>query len=507
MPCCSLWAGLGTVGAFDAVQNISRYTPRTLALRFGVGSNDGIWDRHIDRRYMREVAFPLAGGLAGTSGRVLEVGFMPFNADDRKMAGMDARRWYFVDPEPRPLKAASGTLLVGRMADLVGQPRLRNSFSMIIDYGVLGWKLAALIANDGASLEAHLSAYRQLLTAGGGVLIKVDTENKASEPNIWAWPELHARLTRDHGMELERVDVLYTEACPAELVRALTNVTSMTGGNEVRAQLSVHRGMKTGYCESYIFSQWWLCDQGLAGGSKVGGVWRSYGASSLARYSLPSNVVSQPPSKLMIVAHPDDEMIFGGAELLQALPGTWMVVAVTSGTARSAGKCSPPKRTSTSEPWSRRQEFFNMLKFVHAHGEIWDFRVTWPRAEGFSYSDQAQLSSDLVALMRERPWEVVVTHGRDGEYDNVQHKQLHNLSISAARATGLARGRLRFFAVQTAPLTPELKERKLKSALQLYPSQAFVIEGKRGAPSLKKWLMFEGPPVAQDNEQHAAPTT
>ena len=147
-------------------------------------------------------------------------------------------------------------------------------------------------------------------------------------------------------MELERVDVLYTEACPAELVRALTNVTSMTGGNEVSAQLSVHRGMKTGYCESYIFSQWWLCDQGLAGGSKVGGVWRSYGASSLARYSLPSNVVSQPPSKLMIVAHPDDEMIFGGAELLQALPGTWMVVAVTSGTARSAGKCSPPKSTT-----------------------------------------------------------------------------------------------------------------------------------------------------------------
>jgi LmbE family N-acetylglucosaminyl deacetylase len=501
MQCCSIWVAFGTACAFDSVHNVSRHTAKTLSRQFRLGAKDSIWDRHIDRKFMRDAVFPLAGQLAGTSGRVLEVVYMPFNADSSKIAGMDADHWHFVDPEPRNFDtASSGTLLGSGITALVEQSRLHHTFRVIIDCGVLGWKLSELLANDASSLNAHVRAYRKLLTAGGGLLIEIDTKNNANEPNIWAWPKLHDLLTQEHGMELERVNVLHTEACSAELMRALCNVTSRTGGNDVNVRVSAYPPTKAGQCESYIFSQWWVCNPELAGGGMAGGMWRTYGASSLARYSLPSDVVSQPPSKLMIVAHPDDDMIFGGAELLQAPPGTWMVVAVTTGTARSAGKCTPPRSKNMPKPWGRRREFFDMLKLVQAHGEIWDFRVTWPYAEGFSYSDQVQLSSDLAALMRQRSWEVVVTHGRNGEYNNIQHKQLHNLSILAARDAGLAKGQLRFFATQTASLPPELKQRKLRSALQVYPSQAFVIRGKRGAPSLDKWLNFEGPPVAQENE-------
>ena len=36
------------------------------------------------------------------------------------------------------------------------------------------------------------------------------------------------------------------------------------------------------------------------------------------------------PSKLMVVAHPDDETIFGGAQLLTE-PNTWQVIVITNG--------------------------------------------------------------------------------------------------------------------------------------------------------------------------------
>ena len=60
--------------------------------------------------------FPRAGKLAGVDGTVLDVGYKQFNADDRRMAGVDASRWFFVEPEP-PISfdLQNGVLLEGRI--------------------------------------------------------------------------------------------------------------------------------------------------------------------------------------------------------------------------------------------------------------------------------------------------------------------------------------------------------------------------------------------------------
>lgn len=49
-------------------------------------------------------------------GTVLDVGYKQFNADDRRMAGVDASRWFFVEPEP-PISfdPQNGVLLEGRI--------------------------------------------------------------------------------------------------------------------------------------------------------------------------------------------------------------------------------------------------------------------------------------------------------------------------------------------------------------------------------------------------------
>ena len=63
---------------------------------------NGIWSKgryyYADRVYTRWIALPLAGQQAGGSGDILELGYMHFNADDPKMAGVSPQRFYFADP-------------------------------------------------------------------------------------------------------------------------------------------------------------------------------------------------------------------------------------------------------------------------------------------------------------------------------------------------------------------------------------------------------------------------
>ena len=57
--------------------------------------------------------------------------------------------------------------------------------------------------------------------------------------------------------------------------------------------------------------------------------------------------------KLMLVAHPDDELIFGGQELLES--GGWKVIALTNG-----------------DSLERRLEFKKVMAAVGADYEIWN---------------------------------------------------------------------------------------------------------------------------------------
>ena len=471
-------------------------TKKVVLTLFGFSTAAASRER-IDHNYMESTVLPKAGNLAGSNGYVLVVGYTPSNASDVTIAGLAPHKCFFVEYDVRQLNLMneSGTLVVGDMIDLVRQPRFQHAFCVIVDFLGAGWKPAHTGTPKAHRLEGRIRAYSALLAHGGSLILKFDGETVNNEPAIWAWPQLHAKLLAQ-DMELEQVDVIHSEACSSKLVNAFTNVTNVTGGNVGKAQVMKQNATQLGYCESYLFSQWWWCDpsQTANGGVIDRGAWHVNGASSLARFPLPHDEQTRPPSKLMIVAHPDDEIIFGGAELLQALPGTWLVVCITTATARSAGKCSKTKKR-----WERRQEFFHMLKLVGAHGEIWDRRVTWPRGAGFSSDDIEQLMRDLSELIKSRTWEVVVTHGRDGEYENVQHQQLHRVACAAARAVGLAEGKLRFFRFQNASLPVPLRDLKYRTALKAYPSQAFVIKGARGAPSLDKWLRHEAEPVASES--------
>ena len=108
--------------------------------------------------------------------------------------------------------------------------------------------------------------------------------------------------------------------------------------------------------------------------------------------------------KLMIVAHPDDEALFGGAELLTH-PTEYKVVAVDK---------------SNNEV--RRKEFMESMRFIG----IKEFSHWAGYKRGEDYN-RKELISVLKKVLNERKWGKIVTHNKIGEYGHPRHRALHDI--------------------------------------------------------------------------------
>ena len=142
------------------------------------GLGHGIWGRYMDREYMRYYTLPRAGKLAGSTGKILEIGCEGYNVDDYKMCGVPADNYYFVDVYSRRGWGTSyGHVLempFSNLTEYQGQ-RFHNFFDVIIDYGALGyggtiWKEVY----DDDQIVKHIEAFSTLLKPGGFLLMKWD---------------------------------------------------------------------------------------------------------------------------------------------------------------------------------------------------------------------------------------------------------------------------------------------------------------------------------------------
>lgn len=105
----------------------------------------------------------------------------------------------------------------------------------------------------------------------------------------------------------------------------------------------------------------------------------------------------------MIVAHPDDESIFGGANLIRETG--WKVICLTNGSSEI-----------------RSKEFYTAMNMIGVSCEIWDYP---DELEGHFDSDI--LTKDLNKVIRKNSPNCVVTHNLDGEYGHSQHKSLSEI--------------------------------------------------------------------------------
>lgn len=114
---------------------------------------------------------------------------------------------------------------------------------------------------------------------------------------------------------------------------------------------------------------------------------------------------SSKADKLMIVAHPDDEVLWGGGHLYD---GGYLVVCVTGG------------RNET-----RAGEFRCVIKASGNECIILDYpdkvngkRDTWEQVS-------AGIRSDLEKIMTCKEWNTIAVHNQKGEYGHTHHINLH----------------------------------------------------------------------------------
>jgi hypothetical protein len=114
-------------------------------------------------------------------------------------------------------------------------------------------------------------------------------------------------------------------------------------------------------------------------------------------------------NKLMVVAHPDDELLFGGLAILRE-PG-WKVICLTNG--------YKAKRTLAF------MDAMGSIDNVWAY-EIWDHSDQW-----FGTKLHKKIESNIQEELGSRDYLKIVTHNINGEYGHRQHalisKLLHKL--------------------------------------------------------------------------------
>ena len=106
----------------------------------------------------------------------------------------------------------------------------------------------------------------------------------------------------------------------------------------------------------------------------------------------------------MITAHPDDEALFGGAELLTH-SDEYKVVVVDEYHSKI-----------------RRKEFKASMKFIG----IKEYEH-WTGYKGGEDYHREKLIYELLRVLRERDWIKVVTHNKVGEYGHPRHRALHEI--------------------------------------------------------------------------------
>ncbi|WP_110932896.1 PIG-L deacetylase family protein [Paenibacillus bouchesdurhonensis] len=160
-------------------------------------------------------------------------------------------------------------------------------------------------------------------------------------------------------------------------------------------------------------------------------------------------------NKLMIVAHPDDESIFGGGALIFE-PG-WRVICLTN-----------------ANDEIRAKEFKQAMEYAGVRYEMWDYPDEY---EG-TFDDE-EVKRDLKQVLNSGNYERVVTHNLHGEYGHSQHKALSRILHS------MQLDNLYVFDMSDKMLPKHILKKKMK-LLSHYESQMYVIE------TLEPYILYEG---------------
>lgn len=175
--------------------------------------------------------------------------------------------------------------------------------------------------------------------------------------------------------------------------------------------------------------------------------------------------IEKAGDNLMIVAHPDDESIFAGNELLHE---DYVVICLTNGTNQT-----------------RRREFQRAMQETGDIGIILNYpdktngeRDNWDGARD-------AIREELAEYLSAKAWNKIVTHNPSGEYGHIHHKMTNQIVTALCEKQGLDE-RLFYFGKyfkkskleeQPAPILSDSELTRKQELLECYTSQGTVVDG------------------------------
>lgn len=184
---------------------------------------------------------------------------------------------------------------------------------------------------------------------------------------------------------------------------------------------------------------------------------------SLLTYEITASTSSKDDLNLMIVAHPDDESIFAGNEILN---NSYYIVCITNGNNEK-----------------RKQEFEKMLDVTGNTGIMLSYPDKTNGERDNWSSVKSDIEEDISNIIASREWGKIVTHNPQGEYGHIQHKMTNSIVTKVVKQQH-KEAQLYYFgdyfkAINEAGHTKTLDEEQSKEKVKLltvYSSQSKVVK-------------------------------
>ena len=182
---------------------------------------------------------------------------------------------------------------------------------------------------------------------------------------------------------------------------------------------------------------------------------------------------------LMIVAHPDDETIWGGDHLLEE---DYLVVCITCGTNKI-----------------RDREIREVLKI--SDDQL--IKLGYPDNPGGVINDwsdyKEEITKDLEEIIKMHSYDKIVTHNPQGEYGHIQHIMTNQMVTAVVKNNRLT-DRLYYFAkyytkqdmdFSTAAKFPiKNYNKKVNEMIKVYESQAIICDSFEHVFSSENWQSY-----------------
>lgn len=142
---------------------------------------------------------------------------------------------------------------------------------------------------------------------------------------------------------------------------------------------------------------------------------------------------------LMVVAHPDDDLLFGGTELMK---DDYVVVCVTCGTSKTRLK-----------EFKRMMNYFEDEYITLGYPDL----VEGKKSEWIDEYDL--ITRDIKNIINLKEWDKIVTHNPNGEYGHIHHKMTNRI------VTGLTNDKSKLYYFNKTYSTKYYKENNISKTL------------------------------------------